>query len=114
MEVLVFLIHVVIELVDGCSALTATLVYLACFYEVGHFAYLLAEIALVQFFVQYGFVEFLNLAHSEFLGQELKCYGSVSNLVLQSALCLLHHLHVVKVKCWKVVGVYPLAVEFLQ
>ena len=51
MKVSVFLIHVVVEHVDGRSALAATLVYFTGLHEVGHFANFLTEIAFVQFLV---------------------------------------------------------------
>ena len=114
MKVSVFLVHVVVEHVDGSSALAAAFVNLASLGEVGTYAHLLAEIALVQFLVQDGLIEFLYLTHRELLRKQFQRNGSVCYLVLKSVYGLLHHLHVVEVERRKVVGVHPLAVELFQ
>ena len=109
-----FLVFCVVKTVYCCTSLASALIYLASLDKIWHIADSLAEIALVQFLVKNGFIEFLDVSHGKFLGQEFQGNGGVAYLVLKPVDGLLHHLHVVEVKHRQTVYIYPLAVEFFQ
>lgn len=105
-----------VETVEGGTASGIDFVNEFCLLDERHLVDALAEIALVEFLVQNGFVERLQLCEREEFRQQLESHGTVGNVFPQELEGSLDHAVVVKEQLWERFHILPvcrmLMIEF--